>query len=94
MLNLNSSTSIQWTPVLRRLKKKVDHLLTQPASLKCDQAFLPSPCQSVCVMNSETSFCQGCLRQIDEIANWSTLDEAGKLEIWRSIQQRLSQVSE
>ena len=29
-----------------------------------------SPCIGVCAMNSQTQFCEGCFRTIDEIAAW------------------------
>ncbi|MEO5700948.1 MAG: DUF1289 domain-containing protein [Casimicrobiaceae bacterium] len=35
---------------------------------------MPSPCISVCVLDPATGWCTGCLRTIDEIASWSTLD--------------------
>lgn len=39
---------------------------------------VPSPCIDVCRMNPATGFCDGCLRTIDEIANWSSLDASQK----------------
>lgn len=39
---------------------------------------VPSPCIDVCRMNPATGFCDGCLRTIDEIANWSSLDASHK----------------
>jgi predicted Fe-S protein YdhL (DUF1289 family) len=33
-------------------------------------------------MNEATGFCEGCLRTIDEIAAWSSLDDAQKKAIW------------
>jgi uncharacterized protein len=50
---------------------------------------VPSPCVSVCRMNSETNLCEGCLRTLDEIAAWSRMDDATKREVWQSIGQRL-----
>ncbi|HVZ44016.1 MAG TPA: DUF1289 domain-containing protein [Ramlibacter sp.] len=49
---------------------------------------VPSPCMSVCRMNAATGWCEGCLRTLDEIAAWSTLDDEGKRCVWRSIEQR------
>jgi hypothetical protein len=48
----------------------------------------PSPCISVCRMNPRTGLCEGCLRTIDEIAQWSTASEETKRAIWRLIRQR------
>lgn len=49
---------------------------------------LPSPCISVCRMETSTGLCKGCLRTLDEIAAWSTLDDAGKRTIWARIEVR------
>ena len=49
---------------------------------------LPSPCISVCRMEIASGLCQGCLRTLDEIRAWSTLDDDGKRTIWGHIEQR------
>lgn len=49
---------------------------------------LPSPCISVCAMEITTGLCRGCLRTLDEIAAWSTLDDEGKRAVWARIQVR------
>jgi predicted Fe-S protein YdhL (DUF1289 family) len=49
---------------------------------------LPSPCISICTMNSQTGLCDGCLRTIDEIAQWSSASEEVKLAIWLDIKRR------
>ena len=49
---------------------------------------VPSPCVSVCRMNPHTGLCEGCLRTIDEIAAWSTLDDDGKRAVWRQLELR------
>lgn len=49
---------------------------------------LPSPCISVCRMAYATGLCQGCLRTLEEITAWSTLDDEGKRAIWARIEQR------
>lgn len=49
---------------------------------------LPSPCISVCRMEVSTGLCKGCLRTLDEIAAWSTLDDVGKRTIWARIEVR------
>lgn len=50
--------------------------------------YLPSPCVSVCVMDDASGYCRGCWRSIDEIAAWSTLDDAGKRAVWQCIPAR------
>ena len=49
---------------------------------------VPSPCISVCRMDEATGWCEGCLRTIDEIAAWSTLDEAARRAVWVELAQR------
>jgi predicted Fe-S protein YdhL (DUF1289 family) len=55
-----------------------------------------SPCISVCRMvelsldQSNTSYCVGCWRTLHEIATWGNIDTAGKREVWRLIDARLT----
>jgi len=49
---------------------------------------VPSPCISVCRMDSKSGLCVGCLRTLDEIAAWSTLDDHARREVWRAIGER------
>lgn len=50
---------------------------------------VPSPCVSVCTMDDARVMCIGCLRTLDELRAWSTLDNAGKRSVWRLIEGRL-----
>ena len=58
-----------------------------PAALAQTEA-VPSPCVSVCVMDAASGLCGGCLRQLDEIARWSRMDDDDKREVWIKIGQR------
>ncbi len=49
---------------------------------------VPSPCIQVCAMSQATGLCQGCWRTLDEIAAWSTLSDADKLQVWRALRAR------
>lgn len=49
---------------------------------------LPSPCISLCVMSPRTGLCEGCLRTIDEIIDWSGATENRKRAIWLDIVER------
>jgi len=49
-----------------------------------------SPCISVCRIDEASGLCIGCLRTLDEIAAWSTLDDAQKRAIWAAIAKRRS----
>lgn len=53
-----------------------------------DEAAVPSPCISVCRMDATTGWCEGCLRTLDEIANWSSLDDTAKRAVWDDIEER------
>ena len=49
---------------------------------------VPSPCINVCRMNPATGLCEGCLRTINEIASWSSFDDAAKRAVWDEIEKR------
>jgi predicted Fe-S protein YdhL (DUF1289 family) len=51
---------------------------------------VPSPCVSVCVMHPHTGLCEGCLRTLSEIGDWSRLSDDDKRGVWQRIQWRLS----
>lgn len=50
--------------------------------------FVESPCVSVCVMNAETGYCQGCWRTRDEIAIWGRADADTRLSILEKLRER------
>ena len=47
-----------------------------------------SPCINVCSMDDASGLCQGCLRNIDEIAAWGSLSHAARLTVMRELGQR------
>jgi len=49
---------------------------------------VPSPCINVCRMNPRTGLCEGCLRTIDEIAQWSSATDEAKRLIWAETSRR------
>ena len=49
---------------------------------------LRSPCVAVCRIDVATGYCEGCYRTIEEIANWSSLSDDGKREVWRELRLR------
>jgi len=54
---------------------------------------VPSPCISVCRIDEASGLCVGCLRTLDEIASWSTLDDAGRRSVWQAIAQRRARLT-
>jgi predicted Fe-S protein YdhL (DUF1289 family) len=51
-----------------------------------------SPCIDVCRIDLATGLCEGCLRTIDEIAVWGSLDAAGRRAILDRLPQRWQRV--
>jgi len=51
-------------------------------------AEIPSPCTSVCKIDAATGWCAGCLRTIDEIAAWGSLDDRAKRAVWKLLPAR------
>ena len=47
-----------------------------------------SPCIGVCRIDEATGLCVGCLRTLDEIAAWSTLDDASRRAVLDAIRRR------
>ena len=52
---------------------------------------VPSPCISVCRMNPQSGLCEGCLRSIEEIAQWGNVGDELKRAILKRIEQRREQ---
>ncbi|HSV35831.1 MAG TPA: DUF1289 domain-containing protein [Ramlibacter sp.] len=50
---------------------------------------VPSPCISVCRMNSVTALCIGCFRTLDEISEWGRMEDGAKRKVWGLIAGRL-----
>lgn len=63
--------------------------LAKQAQLK--ESNVPSPCISVCAMALSSGLCRGCLRTIDEIADWSTMSDTGKRAVWARIEARATE---
>ena len=53
-----------------------------------DTEDVPSPCISVCRVDADSGWCEGCLRTLDEIAAWGQLGNDGKRGVWQIIEQR------
>lgn len=49
---------------------------------------VPSPCINVCRMDAASGLCEGCLRTLDEIAAWGTMDDDGKRMVCQRLEQR------
>ena len=49
---------------------------------------IASPCTKVCVIDPATGWCRGCLRGLDEIAGWSSMDDGAKRAVLDRIEER------
>lgn len=47
-----------------------------------------SPCINVCQMHAASGWCGGCLRTLDEIASWGSLDDHGRREVLQRLRGR------
>jgi uncharacterized protein len=59
-----------------------------------EPGLVASPCTNVCRMDARTGWCEGCLRTIDEIAGWSSMDDAQKRAVWQMLEQRRASLAE
>lgn len=53
-----------------------------------DCATVPSPCISICKMDTGTGLCEGCWRTIDEIARWAHMNDDQKRAVWEELSLR------
>jgi predicted Fe-S protein YdhL (DUF1289 family) len=51
-------------------------------------AGVASPCINVCRMDEASGLCEGCLRTIDEIVAWGSMDDDAKRQVWLQLEQR------
>jgi len=53
---------------------------------------VPSPCVSICRMDAQTGYCEGCLRSLDEIRLWSVSSDREKKAVWANIVARMTKL--
>jgi len=70
--------------VHQALRERAAQVLAQPMAQP-----VPSPCVAVCQMQSDTGWCWGCRRTLNEIAEWSQLDNPARRAVWKTIDIRL-----
>ena len=49
---------------------------------------VPSPCISVCRVDADSGWCDGCLRTLGEIAAWGGLDDPARRDVWQTLNER------
>jgi hypothetical protein len=47
-----------------------------------------SPCVNVCQLDPQTGYCMGCMRTIEEIADWLEMTDEEKQQVLDRIEQR------
>ena len=50
---------------------------------------MESPCIDVCTIDPPRGLCAGCGRTLDEIARWSSLDDAARRRIMDQLAERM-----
>lgn len=55
---------------------------------KAEAGRVPSPCTNVCRLDPATGWCEGCLRTMDEIVAWGSIDDATRREICKRLPGR------
>jgi uncharacterized protein len=68
-------------------------LLNKAATVRALTQNIPSPCISICKMDNQAGWCQGCFRTLDEIMRWSCASDAEKQVVWQAIENRLKPVA-
>lgn len=54
---------------------------------------IASPCVKTCAIDPDTGWCLGCVRDLDEIARWSTMADAQKQAVLDRIAERRASLS-
>lgn len=52
-----------------------------------------SPCIMVCTVDGASGLCLGCYRTLDEIAQWSRLDEDQRQKIMSELPSRIERIA-
>lgn len=53
-----------------------------------------SPCISLCRIDDDTGWCEGCFRTLEEIAAWGNMDDSGKVRVLDTIEARRASVAQ
>lgn len=65
-----------------------------PAAETGGGAEVPSPCVRLCRLHARTGVCEGCLRSLEEIAAWPSLDAAGRRAVLARVAGRRAAAGE
>lgn len=54
---------------------------------------IATPCVKVCVVDGESGLCLGCFRTLQEIADWSRLDDARRAAVTAELPARRRRIA-
>lgn len=54
-----------------------------------DREPVASPCVNVCALSTDGRYCLGCFRSLEEIARWSSLDDAARRAVLAACEARI-----
>jgi predicted Fe-S protein YdhL (DUF1289 family) len=57
------------------------------------ESVVPSPCINVCQVDTARGWCTGCLRTLDEIANWAQSTNDEKRAVLARLAQRRAELA-
>ena len=66
----------------------LDSIAERAAAARLGGHNVPSPCTSVCRMDRDSGWCEGCLRTLEEICQWSQATPEHKRVVWGRIAER------
>ncbi len=47
-----------------------------------------SPCISHCIIDTDSGFCEGCWRTLEEVSAWRTMQDTTKVAVLKSLESR------
>lgn len=53
-----------------------------------------TPCIGVCSIDDNTGYCKGCLRTLEEIANWIQYTDEERLEVVEKLKKRREELKQ
>ena len=51
---------------------------------------IETPCDKICILDDASGLCRGCGRTVDEIARWTTYNDAERARVMAQLPRRLA----
>lgn len=71
------------------LLRAIDLVAARARTVCTTGDIVPSPCISVCRINADSGWCEGCFRTLGEISGWSRSGPDAQRKLWQTIVGRL-----